>query len=56
MLSTEEGRAWATQIPAEELTSPMADLAATAYSYPESYIQNELDTVARHNIIMDFCR
>jgi hypothetical protein len=53
MLATEEGREWATNIPAEELINPLAD-AKGAYSYPEEYIQNAIATIPRINGIMDY--
>ena len=56
MLSTEEGKAWATNIPAEELTDPLADVAvADAYSFKPDYIHNAIATIPRKNIIMEFC-
>ncbi len=56
MLSTEEGKEWAMNIPAEELTDPLADVAVQdAYSFKPDYIKNAIATLPRKNIIMGFC-
>ena len=54
MLSTEEGKAWATSVPDEATQSPLADIAVGAYSYPEAYIEEQLNTIPRINRITSF--
>ena len=51
MLSTEEGKAWATSVPADATESPIDDVVVGAYSYPESYIKEKLATIPRINRI-----
>ena len=55
MLATEEGTAWATSIPEGATTSPIADIVVGAYSFPESYIEEKIQTIPRVNRIMEFC-
>ncbi|MBR4867929.1 MAG: dockerin type I repeat-containing protein [Clostridia bacterium] len=57
MLSTKEGKAWATNIPAEELESPLSGVASdSTYSFSRSYISGKIASIPRKNIIMDFCK
>ena len=55
MLSTEEGKAWATSVPEEAAKNPIADLATGGYSFPEAYLDQELASLKRHNQILDYC-
>ena len=56
MLSTEEGKAWATNIPEAEQTDPLSGVyVADAYSFNPAYIKNCIANLPRKNIIMDFC-
>ena len=55
MLATEEGKAWATSVPEEATQNPVADLANGGYSFPESYLDQELADLVRYNQILDYC-
>lgn len=55
MLATDEGKAWATSLPENASSSPIADIAVGAYSFPENYIKEKIQTIPRINRIMDFC-
>lgn len=55
MLSTEEGKAWATSTPEDAKQNPVADLATGGYSFPEAYLDQELASLNRHNQILDYC-
>ena len=55
MLATEEGKAWATSLPEDAESSPISDIVVGAYSFPESYIEEKIQTIPRINRIMDFC-
>ncbi len=56
MLATEEGKAWATNIPEEETQSPLSQYTQGAYSFNPEYIDEKLSSVNRHNMILDFCK
>lgn len=55
MLATKEGAAWANSVPKEATNSPIADTAAGAWSYPETYVRQQLAELPRQNLIMSFC-
>ena len=54
MLATKEGKTWANSVPSEATQSPLADIAVGAYSYPEAYIEEQLNTIPRINRISSF--
>ncbi len=55
MLATEEGKAWATATPEEAKQNPVANVATGGYSFPESYLDQELADLVRYNQILDYC-
>ncbi len=54
MLATEEGKAWATDLPEGAESSPLDSVTRGAYSFPETYIEQKIATISRKNRIMDF--
>ena len=54
MLETPEGKEWATNIPKEELESPLASVGGY-YSFKEDYVEQEIAQVDRKNYILNYC-
>ncbi len=55
MLATDEGKAWATSVPDQAKQNPVAEQATGGYSFPESYLDQELADLTRYNQILDYC-